>query len=82
MFLNIYKDVPEAEAAQFDFYKNTGQQVVTPPGLRFVATTEGFWSARWTKNSMLSNLSECGINPDNVVFNDLNEISWLVEIKK
>ena len=82
MFLTIYKDVPEAEAAQIDFYENTGQHVVTGPGLRFVATAEGFWSARWTQESMLSNLSECGINPDDVVFDNLNAIAWLVEIKK
>ena len=82
MFLTIYKDVPEAEAAQIDFYDNTGQHVVTPPGSRFVATAEGFWSVRWTQDSMLSNLSECGISPDDVVFNDLNAIAWLVEIKK
>jgi hypothetical protein len=31
---------------------------------------------------MLSNLSACGIGPDDVVFNDLNAIAWLVEIKK
>ena len=82
MFLTIYKDVPEAEAAQVDFYENTGQHVVTPPGSRFVATAEGFWSVRWTQDSMLSNLSECGIGSDDVVFNDLNAIAWLVEIKK
>jgi SAM-dependent methyltransferase len=82
MFLTIYKDTPEAEAAQIDFYENTGQHVVTPPGSRFVATAEGFWSARWTRDSMLSNLGECGIRPDRVVFNDLNAIAWLVEIKK
>jgi SAM-dependent methyltransferase len=82
MFLTIYKDVPEAEAAQIDFYENTGQHVVTPRGSRFVATAEGFWSARWTRDSMLSNLDECGISPDNVVFNDLNAIAWLVEIRK
>jgi SAM-dependent methyltransferase len=82
MFLTIYKDAPKAEAAQIDFYENTGQHVVTPPGSRFVATAEGFWSARWTRDSMLSNLGECGINPDRVVFNDLNAIAWLVEIKK
>jgi hypothetical protein len=82
MFLTIYKDVPEAEAAQIDFYENTGQHVVTPPGSRFVATAEGFWSARWTRESMLSNLIECGISPDDVLFNDLNAIAWLVEIKK
>jgi SAM-dependent methyltransferase len=82
MFLTVYKDVPEAEAAQIDFYENTGQHVVTPRGSRFVATAEGFWSARWTRDSMLSNLRECGINSDNVVFNDLNAIAWLVEIRK
>jgi SAM-dependent methyltransferase len=82
MFLTTYKDVPEAEATQIDFYENTGQHVVTPRASRFVATAEGFWSARWTQESMLSNLSECGIRPDDVVFNDLNAIAWLVEIKK
>lgn len=82
LFLTIYKDVPEAEAAQIDFYEHTEQHVVTPRGSRFVATAEGFWSARWTPASLLSNLSECGINPDAVVFNDLNDIAWLVEIKK
>jgi len=82
MFLTIYKDMPEAEAAQIDFYENTGQHVVTPPGSRFVATAEGFWSVRWTRGSLLSNLSECGISPDRVVFNELNAIAWLVEIKK
>jgi len=82
MFLTIYKDTPEAEAAQIDFYENTGQHVVSAPGSRFVATAEGFWSARWTRESMLSNLGACGIGPDHVVFNDLNAIAWLVEIKK
>jgi SAM-dependent methyltransferase len=82
MFLTIYKDSPEAEAAQIDFYENTGQNVVTPPGSRFVATAEGFWSVRWTRDSMLSNLGECGISPDGVVFNDLNAIAWLVEVRK
>ncbi|MCG8436206.1 MAG: class I SAM-dependent methyltransferase [Gammaproteobacteria bacterium] len=82
MFFTVYKDVPEAEAAQIDFYENTGQHVVTQPGSRFVATAEGFWSARWTQASMLSNLNECGIKPGDVIFNDLNSIAWLVEIKK
>jgi ubiquinone/menaquinone biosynthesis C-methylase UbiE len=82
MYLTIYKDTPEAEAAQIDFYENTGQHVVTPMGSRFVATAEGFWSARWTRDSMLSNLSECGISPGQVTFNDLNAIAWLVEIRK
>ena len=82
MFLTVYKDVPEAEAAQRDFYDNTGQHVVTSKGSRFVATAEGFWSARWTEESMLSNLRECGIGAESVVFNDLNSIAWLVEIRK
>ena len=82
LFLTVYKDTPETEAAQREFYKNTGQTVITPIGRRFVATKENFWSVRWTKESMLSNLSECGINPDQVIFNDLNEIGWLVEITK
>jgi SAM-dependent methyltransferase len=80
MFLTIYKDVPEAEAAQFDFYLNTGQHPITPQGSRFVATKEGFWSARWTRRSMLSNLRECGVNEKEVTFNNLNQIAWLVEI--
>lgn len=82
MFLTVYKDVPEAEAAQIDFYEHTGQHVITPPGSRFVATAERFWSARWTRASMLSNLSACGIAAGDVVFHDLNTMSWLVEIKK
>ena len=82
MFLTVYKDVPEAEAAQIDFYEHTGQHVVTPPGSRFVATAENFWSARWTRDSMLSNLAAFGVVPDQVVFDDLNEIAWLVEVGK
>jgi SAM-dependent methyltransferase len=82
MFLTTYKEVPEAAATQIDFYEHTGQHVVTRPGSRFVATAEGFWSVRWTQRSMLSNLSEGGISPDDVVFNDLNAIAWLVEVKK
>ena len=82
MFLTIYKDVAQAEAAQVDFYENTGQHVVTPLGSRFVATAEGFWSVRWTQFSMLSNLSAAGIGSNEVLFNDLNAIAWLVEIKK
>lgn len=82
MFLTIYKDVPEAEAAQIDFYEHTGQHVITPKGSRFVATAEGFWSARWTRASVLSNLSACGIGESNVVFHDLNTMAWLIEISK
>lgn len=82
MFLTIYKDVPEAEAAQVDFYEHTGQHVITPKGARFVATAQRFWSVRWTRESMLSNLSACAIEEGEVVFHDLNTIAWLVEIKK
>lgn len=82
IFLCVYKDKPETEALQRKFYRDTGQEVITPLGSRFVATKENFWSVRWTERSMLSNLSECGINPEQVIFNDLNDISWLVEIVK
>ena len=82
MFLTIYKDVPEAEEAQIDFYEHTDQHVVTPRGARFVATAENFWSARWTKDSLLSNLKACGIAEKVVMFHDLNHIGWLVEIRK
>ena len=82
MFLTIYKDVPEAEEAQIDFYEHTDQHVVTPRGARFVATAENFWSARWTKDSLLSNLKACGIAEKVVMFRDLNHIGWLVEIRK
>ena len=82
IFLTVYKDVPEAQAAQIDFYVHTGQHVVTPKGSRFVATAEGFWSARWTTESMLSNLAASGIDASQVTLNDLNSIAWLVEITK
>ncbi len=82
MFLTIYKDVPDALAAQIDYYTNTGQHVVTATESRFVATAEGFWSVRWTKDSVLSNLTECGIRPADVLLHDLNAIAWLVEVKK
>ncbi len=82
MFLTIYKDVPEAEAAQIEFYEHTDQHVVTPRGSRFVATAEHFWSARWTKESLSSNLNACGITDQDVICHDLNHIAWLVEIEK
>ena len=82
MFLTIYKDVPEAEAAQIDFYEHTDQHVITPKGGRFVATAENFWSARWTERSLLSNLKACGIAEGVVMLHDLNHIAWLVEISK
>lgn len=81
-FLTVYKDVPEAEAAQIDFYEHTGQHVVSPRGSRFVATAEQFWSARWTERSMLTNLEASGIASGSVSFHDLNHIAWLVEIQK
>jgi len=82
LFLTVYKDNPETEAAQRQFYQDTGQSVITPLGSRFVATKENFWSVRWTKESMFLNLAECGINPEQVKFNDLNNVGWLVEIAK
>ncbi len=82
MFLTVYKDVPEAEQSQRDFYHNTGQHVITPPGSRFVATAENFWSVRFTRESMLANLADCGIGPTQVTFNSLNAIAWLVEVGK
>lgn len=82
MLLCVYKDVPEAAAAQRDFYLQTGQHVVTPASARFVATAEGFWSARWTRDSMLSNLHDAGIGTGAVTFGDLNSIAWLVQIEK
>lgn len=82
MFLTVYKDVPEAEAAQFEYYRETGQHVVTPKGSRFVATAERFWSVRWTRESVLSNLAAAGIDQRRVAFHDLNEIAWLVEVER
>lgn len=82
LLLTVYKDRPETEEAQRTFYQKTGQTLVTLPGSRFVSTQENFWSVRWTKESMLSNLEACGIQPDQVAFHDLNEISWIVEIVK
>ncbi|NNF66939.1 MAG: class I SAM-dependent methyltransferase [Gammaproteobacteria bacterium] len=82
MYLTVYRDVPEAEAAQRDFYSTTGHPPVTPAGSRFVATADAFWSARWTKKSMLSNLADCEIVSQQVRFHELNAIAWLVEINK
>lgn len=82
MLLVVYKDTPDAEAAQIDFYEQTGATVITSPGSRFVATAENFWSVRWTGESMRSNLRACGIRDDEIVFHDLNPISWLVEVRK
>jgi len=82
LLLTVYKDKPETEEAQRTFYKKTGQNVLTPLGSRFVATEENFWSVRWTKESMLSNLKDCGIESEQVTFHDLNEVSWIVEVEK
>ena len=81
-FFTMYKDVPKTEAAQVDFYEHTDQRVVTPLGSRFVATAEGFWSARWTQDSIASNLGACGVRTGDIVFHDLNDIAWLVEVVK
>lgn len=82
MFLTVYRDVPEAEASQIDFYEKTGQHPITPRGSRFVATQEGFWSARWTRESVLSNLGAFGVEPERVSFHELNRIAWMVEVRK
>lgn len=82
ILLTVYKDVPAAEEAQIDFYEHTAQHVVTPRGSRFVATAEGFWSVRFTRESMLSNLAAAGVARELVSFLDLNEIAWLVEVEK
>ena len=74
--------MPETEAAQVDFYEHTGLRVVTPLGSRFVATAEGFWSARWTQDSIASNLGACGIGAEDIVLHDLNDIAWLIEVGK
>lgn len=82
LFLTVYVDVPEAEAAQLDFYDRTGLEVVTPRGSRFVSTAEGFWSARWTEASLRSNLTACGVDWHRVELHPLNAIAWLVEVVK
>jgi SAM-dependent methyltransferase len=82
MFLTVYKDCPGAEAAQIDFYRHNGQDIASRAGSRFVATRSGFWSVRWTRESMLSNLSAAGIGEAAVTFHDLNDIAWLVEVVK
>lgn len=82
MFLTVYKDVPEAEDAQWDFYAHNGWTVLTQPGARFVSTAERFWSARWTRDSLNSNLTACGIDKQDIHLHDLNHIAWLVEVSK
>jgi len=82
MLLTVYKDVPEAESAQLEFYDRTGQKVLTPRGSRFVATDKNFWSVRWTEQSLLSNLMVCGVREDAIGYHSLNEIAWLVEVRK
>ena len=82
LFLTIYKDTPQAEEAQRSFYWRTDQFVLTDFGSRFVATDKGFWSMRWTQESVLSHLEKAGIDRAKVTFLDLNEIAWLVEARK
>lgn len=82
MFLCVYRDEQVTEDAQWDFYLKTNQHPITPRGSRFVLTAEGFWSARWTRASMLSNLEACGIEARQVIFHELNDIAWLVEVRK
>ncbi|MBT8144098.1 MAG: hypothetical protein KJO55_05310, partial [Gammaproteobacteria bacterium] len=82
LLLTVYRDNEAAEQAQWDLYRNSQQEPVTPRGSRFVATREGFWSARWTRASMLSNLRDAGIADDGVEFHELNTIAWLVEIRR
>ncbi len=81
LFMCVYRDVPAAEEAQWDFYLNTGQHPITPRGTRFVATRERFWSVRFTRESMLSNLAACGVEAEQVEFHELNPIAWLVEVR-
>ncbi len=82
LFLTIYKDTPQAEEAQRSFYWRTNQFVLTDFGSRFVATDKGFWSVRWTQESVLGHLEQAGADRANVTFIDLNEIAWLVEARK
>lgn len=82
LLLTVYQDVPQAEQAQRAFYWRTGQIVLTDFGSRFVATDKGFWSMRWTQESMRRHLKEAKVPERNVTFADLNEIAWLVEARK
>lgn len=82
MLLCVYRDCAQAEAVQYALYERSGQHVVSERGQRFVATREGFWSARWTRASMLSNLDDAGIDAGAVTFHELNEIAWLVEVAR
>lgn len=82
LFLTVYKDNPQAEEAQRSFYWRTNQFVLTDFGSRFVATDKGFWSMRWTEESMLSHLQKAGVDRAKISFNNLNDIAWLVEAKR
>jgi SAM-dependent methyltransferase len=82
ILLTVYKDKKKTREMQKSWYARTGQTVLTKDSDPFVATKEGFWSLRWTKERMFSNLRGCGIRDSQVVFHDLSPISWIVEIKK
>jgi pimeloyl-ACP methyl ester carboxylesterase/SAM-dependent methyltransferase len=82
LFLTLYKDTPQAEEAQRSFYWRTDQFVLTDFGSRFVATDKGFWSVRWTRESVLHHLEKAGVPRAKVTFMNLNEIAWLVEARK
>ncbi|HEY2294769.1 MAG TPA: alpha/beta fold hydrolase [Thermoanaerobaculia bacterium] len=82
LFLTLYKDTPQAEEAQRSFYWRTGQLVLTDFGSRFVATDKGFWSRRWSQDSVLAHLEKAHVPREDVAFIDLNEIAWLVEAKR
>ncbi|MBI5414509.1 class I SAM-dependent methyltransferase [Candidatus Peregrinibacteria bacterium] len=83
IYLTVYKQCTATKNMQFEFYSKTGQHILNAhTNDPFMATKEGFWSLRFTKELMLGNLAHVGIRPDQVVFHDLNEISWIVEISK
>lgn len=82
LLLTLYKDTPQAEAAQRSFYARTDQLVLSDVGSRFVATDRGFWSARWSKRRVRAHLEKAGVPRKHVSFVDLNEIAWLVEARK
>ena len=82
LFLTVYRDNPTTEALQRDFYEKTGHVLSTPPGLRFVATQQHFWSVRFTPASIRSNLTAVGAQPANITLHELNAIAWLVEVER
>jgi len=82
IYLTVYKDTKQAQDNQYAFYDQTSQHIISNRSDSFTATQEGFWSLRFSKERMLSNLSHAEIKSNQVIFHDLNEISWIVEIKK